>query len=153
MVGAVHVAIHLVPVAQRLGFRTIVVDARAQFATEERFPDVDELIVQWPSDALAGMPLHDATYCVFLTHDPKLDEPAIRVALEAGVRYVGALGSSRTHAKRIASLQEMGVDRQLVDTICAPIGLPLGGRRPEEIAISIAAELVQARYGLSLIHI
>ncbi len=147
VVGAVHVAIHLVPIAQRLGFRTVVVDARAQFATEERFATADELIVRWPGDALAEMPLHDSTYCVFLTHDPKLDEPAIQVALEAGVRYVGALGSSRTHAKRVASLLERGVAQELIDTICAPIGLPLGGRRPEEIAVSIAAELVQARYG------
>ena len=147
VVGAVHVAIHLVSFAKTLGFRTLVVDARSAFATAERFPHADELIVEWPADALAEMPLHEQTYCVFLTHDPKLDEPAMKIALEHDVAYVGALGSKRTHAKRVASLREMGVSDPLIESICAPIGLPLGGRKPEEIAVSIAAELVQARYG------
>ena len=147
IVGAVHVAIHLVAFANRLGFRTLVVDARAAFATRERFPHADELIVEWPGQALAKMPLHESTYCVFLTHDPKLDEPAMKVALEAGVGYVGALGSKRTHAKRVASLLEAGLKQELIDRICAPIGIALGGRKPEEIAVSVAAELVQARYG------
>ncbi|MEM6704954.1 MAG: XdhC/CoxI family protein [Acidobacteriota bacterium] len=147
IVGAVHVAIHLVEIAQRLGFRTVVVDARAAFATEERFPHADELHVRWPGEALAEMPLGASSYCVFLTHDPKLDEPAIEAALQANVAYVGALGSKRTHAKRVDSLRERGLSEARIARICAPIGLPLGGRRPEEIAVSIAAQLVQARYG------
>lgn len=147
VVGAVHVAIHLVEIAKRLGFRTVVVDARAAFATAERFPHADELHVRWPGEALAEMPLGAASYCVFLTHDPKLDEPALEVALQANVAYVGALGSTRTHAKRALSLRERGLSKAQIARICAPIGLPLGGRRPEEIAVSIAAELVQARYG------
>ncbi len=145
IVGAVHVAIHLVHFARRLGFHTVVVDARSAFATVERFPHADELVVEWPAHYLARAPLHANTYCVFLTHDEKLDNPALQVALEAGVRYIGALGSSRTHAKRIAALREAGVPRERIDRICAPIGLDLGGRRPEEIAMAIAAELVAVR--------
>lgn len=145
IVGAVHVASHLVHFAQRLGFRTIVVDARAVFATQERFGHADELIVGWPSEVLEGMRLHDNTYCVFLSHDPKLDDPALAVALAAPVRYVGALGSKRTHAKRVDSLSELGVAPEAIERIHAPIGLDLGGRRPEEIAVAIAAQLVQAR--------
>ena len=145
IVGAVHVAIHLVHFARRLGFRTVVVDARSAFATAERFPHADELVVEWPADYLARVPLHANTYCVFLTHDKKLDNPALRVALEAGVRYVGALGSSRTHAKRVAALREAGLADELIDRIHAPIGLDLGGRKPEEIAMAIAAELVAVR--------
>ena len=147
VVGAVHVAIHLVHFARQLGFRTVVVDARSAFATAERFPHVDELAVEWPADYLARVPLHANTYCVFLTHDEKLDNPALQVALEAGVRYVGALGSSRTHAKRVAALLESGLTAELIDRIHAPIGLDLGGRRPEEIAMAIAAELVAVRNG------
>ena len=147
IVGAVHVAIHLVHFARQLGFRTVVVDARSAFATAERFPHADELVVEWPADYLARVPLHANTYCVFLTHDEKLDNPALQVALEAGVRYVGALGSSRTHAKRVAALREAGLAPELIDRIHAPIGLDLGGRRPEEIAMAIAAELVAVRNG------
>lgn len=147
IVGAVHVAIHLVHFARQLGFRTVVVDARSAFATAERFPHADELVVVWPADYLARVPLHANTYCVFLTHDEKLDNPALQVALEAGVRYVGALGSSRTHAKRVAALREAGLADELIDRIHAPIGLDLGGRRPEEIAMAIAAELVAVRNG------
>lgn len=147
VVGAVHVAIHLVHFARQLGFRTVVVDARSAFATAERFPHVDELVVEWPADYLARVPLHANTYCVFLTHDEKLDNPALQVALEAGVRYVGALGSSRTHSKRVAALRESGLADELIDRIHAPIGLDLGGRRPEEIAMAIAAELVAVRNG------
>ena len=147
IVGAVHVAIHLVHFARQLGFRTVVVDARSAFATAERFPHADELVVEWPADYLDRAPLHANTYCVFLTHDEKLDNPALQVALEAGVRYVGALGSSRTHAKRVAALREAGLAPELIDRIHAPIGLDLGGRRPEEIAMAIAAELVAVRNG------
>ncbi|MYB17742.1 MAG: xanthine dehydrogenase [Holophagales bacterium] len=147
IVGAVHVAVHLVHFARRLGFRAVVVDARSAFATAERFPHADELVVEWPADYLARVPLHANTYCVFLTHDEKLDNPALQVVLEAGVRYVGALGSSRTHAKRVAALREAGLADELIDGIHAPIGLDLGGRKPEEIAMAIAAELVAVRNG------
>ena len=147
IVGAVHVAIHLVHFARQLGFRTVVVDARSAFATAERFPHADELVVEWPAEYLARVPLHANTFCVFLTHDEKLDNPALKVALEAGVRYVGALGSKRTHGKRAAALREAGLAPESIDRIHAPIGLDLGGRRPEEIALAIAAELVAVRNG------
>ena len=147
IVGAVHVAIHLVHFAGRLGFRTVVVDARSAFATPERFPHTDDLVVEWPADYLARVPLHANTFCVFLTHDEKLDNPALQVALEAGVRYVGALGSKRTHGKRVRALTEAGLSPELIDRIHAPIGLDLGGRKPEEIALAIAAELVAVRNG------
>ncbi len=146
VVGAVHVAIHLVHFAQRLGFHTIVLDARSAFATPDRFPHADELIVRWPADQLTEMALGASSYCVFLTHDPKLDDPALKVALEAGARYVGALGSKRTHAKRVVALRELDVDTELIERIHAPIGLDLGGRKPEEIALSIIAEIVRHRH-------
>jgi xanthine dehydrogenase accessory factor len=147
LVGAVHVSIHLAYFAQRLGFHTIVVDARSAFATAERFPHADELILDWPADALARMRLHDGTYVVFLTHDPKLDDPALVIALRSPVRYVGALGSKRTHAQRVVRLRELGLDDAQIARIHAPIGLDLGGRKPEEVALAIAAELVMARHG------
>lgn len=147
IVGAVHVAIPLVSLAKTLGFCTVVVDARSVYATEQRFPHCDELIVRWPADALAEMHLHEATYCVFLTHDLKLDNPALVVALRSHARYIGALGSKKTHAKRVEALQEEGLSAEEIARIHAPIGIKLGGSRPEEIAISIAAEMVAARYG------
>jgi len=147
VVGGVHVAIPLVEIANTLGFHTVVVDARSVYATKERFPHADELIVRWPAEALADMNLHESTYCVFLTHDEKLDNPALVVALRSQARYVGALGSKKTHAKRVADLRERGLSDEEIDRIRAPIGIKIGGRRPEEIAVSIAAQLVAARNG------
>jgi xanthine dehydrogenase accessory factor len=149
IVGAVHVAIPLVAIAKALGFHTVVVDARSVYATRERFPHADELILRWPSEALEEMRLHESTYCVFLTHDAKLDNPALAVALRRPVRYVGALGSKRTHAKRVEALKEAGLTDAEIERVHAPVGIPLGGNRPEEIAISIAAEMVAARHGLA----
>ena len=146
-IGGVHIAIHLVAFANELGFRTTVVDARSAFATPERFPHADELIIRWPSDALAELRLNPSTYVVALTHDAKLDDPALLVALNSPARYVGALGSKKTHAQRVASLRELGATTEQIDRIHAPIGLPLGARRPEEIAVSIIAEIVAVRNG------
>lgn len=147
IVGAVHTAIHLVNFARELGFKTIVVDARSAFASEERFPHADELIVEWPADALEKLAIHPETYFAFLSHDPKLDDPALVVALASPARYVGALGSKKTHQKRRTSLAELGVEEQSIDRIHNPIGLKLGGRRPQDIALGIAAQLIQARHG------
>lgn len=147
IVGAVHVAIPLVSIASTLGLRSVVVDARAPFATRERFPHADELIVGWPADALRAMTLHESTSCVFLTHDAKIDNPGLAIALSSEARYVGALGSRRTHAKRVEGLLEDGVDPARIERIHAPIGLDLGGRRPQEIALSIAAQVVAVRHG------
>jgi xanthine dehydrogenase accessory factor len=149
IVGAVHVAIPLVSIAKTLGFHTVVVDARSVYATRDRFPHADEVILRWPSEALEDMRLHESTYCVFLTHDAKLDNPALAVALRQPVRYVGALGSKRTHAKRVEALKEAGLTDTEIDRVHAPIGIPLGGNRPEEIAVSIAAEMVAARHGVA----
>jgi xanthine dehydrogenase accessory factor len=145
IVGAVHIAIPLVTFAKTLGFETLVLDARAAFATEERFSHADELIIRWPADTLAELPLDEATYLVFLTHDEKIDNPALQVALASNVRYIGALGSRKTHAKRVAALQELGVDEAALARIHAPIGLNIGARRPEEIAVSIIGQIVEVR--------
>ncbi len=147
IVGAVHVAIHLVEFARRLGMRTIVIDPRTAFATEERFAAADELIAEWPEEALERVPLNESTYFVTLSHDFKLDLPALQAALTSPVRYVGALGSRRTHVKRIEELSARGVSEESIERIHAPVGLDLGGRRSEEIALSIAAEVLAARHG------
>ena len=145
IVGAVHIAIPLVSFARELGLYTVVVDARPIFATQDRFDHVDELIRSWPEDALREMELNESTYVVTLTHDEKLDTPALIYALAHPVGYVGALGSKRTHAKRVAVLREAGVSDEQIARIHAPIGLDLGGRSPGEIALAIMAEIVQAR--------
>lgn len=148
IVGAVHIAIPLVTFAKVLGFRTIVVDARGAFATPERFAHADELVNQWPDEALAGR-LNSNSFVVLLTHDPKLDDPALMVALPSPARYIGALGSPSTHAKRLTRLRSAGVPEAQLARLHAPIGLKIGGNTPEEIAVSIIAEIVAARHGLT----
>ncbi|MEN9934366.1 MAG: hypothetical protein RLZZ387_945 [Chloroflexota bacterium] len=148
VVGAVHIAIPLVTFGKALGFRTVVVDARGAFATEERFAHADELIHAWPDEVLPGR-LHSNSMVVLLTHDPKLDDPALKVALPSTARYVGALGSPKTHAKRLERLRGEGVPEEQLARLHAPIGLKIGGRTPEEIAVSIIAEIVAARHGLT----
>jgi xanthine dehydrogenase accessory factor len=148
IVGAVHIAIPLVTFAKTLGFRAIVVDARGAFATPERFAHADELIAAWPDEYLDGR-LNSNSFVVLLTHDPKLDDPALKLALPSPARYVGALGSPNTHAKRLARLREDGVPEQQLARLHAPIGLKLGASTPEEIAVSIIAEIVAARHGLT----
>lgn len=148
VVGAVHIAIPLVTFAKALGFRVVVVDARGTFATPERFAHADELIVAWPDEALEGR-LTSNSFVVLLTHDPKLDDPALKIALPSPARYVGALGSPSTHARRLARLREEGVPDAQLARLHAPIGLPIGADTPEEIAVSIIAEIVAARHGLT----
>src|SRR6266487_1853430 len=148
IVGAVHIAIPLVTFAKTLGFRTIVVDARGAFATPERFAHADELIMAWPDEALEGK-LNSNSFVVLLTHDPKLDDPALKIALPSQARYVGALGSPNTHAKRLARLREEGLPEDQLARLHAPIGLKIGGSTPEEIAVSIIAEIVAAKHGLT----
>ncbi len=145
IVGAVHIAIPLVSFARELGLYTVVIDARPIFATQDRFGHVDELIRSWPDEALKEMKLNESSYVVTLTHDEKLDTPALICALNSPVGYIGALGSKRTHAKRVAVLQEAGVSDEQISRIHAPIGLDLGGRSPGEIALAIMAEIVQVR--------
>jgi xanthine dehydrogenase accessory factor len=145
IVGGVHVAVTLAALARSLGFRVVVVDPRAAFATPERFPHAHRLLHMWPDEALAELGLSGSTAVAVLSHDPKLDDPALRVALGSPAFYVGALGSARTQAKRRARLAESGVSPALLDRIHGPIGLDLGGRAPEEIALAILAEIVAAR--------
>ena len=149
--GAVHIAEHLVSFAQRLGFHCTVIDAREAFATPARFGHADDLLIGWPGEVVRELPLRASSYCVCLTHDPKFDDPVLLEALAADARYIGALGSPRTHAKRLARLEELlkarSANTQRLERIDAPIGVDLGGRKPEEIALSIAARLIQVRAG------
>ena len=147
LVGAVHVAIPLISLARIAGFRTLVIDPRGAFATAERFAHADELIREWPQEALARIPLNEATYVATLSHDPKIDLPAVAAVLREPVRYIGALGSRKTHAKRVAALEEQGFTGREIGRIHAPIGLDLGGRKPEEIAVAVLAQVVAAANG------
>lgn len=147
VVGAVEVARSLVRLARELGYETVVIDGRSAFATPERFPDVDELVVGWPDEVAEGIHLGPADAVAVLTHDVKFDEPAIVEALGRGCRYVGAVGSRRTQADRRARLSEAGVSDDELARLHGPIGLDLGGRAPAETALAIMAEVVAARYG------
>jgi xanthine dehydrogenase accessory factor len=145
VVGAVHIAECLVPMADLAGFDTIVIDPRGMFASPDRFPNAGELVRQWPHRVLADYGLDISTFLVLLTHDPKIDDPALKVALASGARYVGVLGSRRTHQQRVERLRADGLSEAQLARLHAPIGLPLGGRTPAEIAVSILAEIVQAK--------
>jgi xanthine dehydrogenase accessory factor len=147
--GGVHIAVPLVELAKVLGFRTTVVDARGQFASRERFPKADEIVIAYADEYLEKARLDLSTYVVVLTHDPKLDDPAIIHALKRPVRYIGAIGSRRTHAKRVERLREAGISDEQIGLIHAPVGLDIEARNPEEIALSILAEMVAAKNGVS----
>ena len=147
IVGAVHTAMALVTFAKALGFSTVVVDPRTAFATAERFAHADRLLSEWPAEAFAKLDLNEATYIALLSHDLKIDLPALRLALASPARYIGALGSKKTHAKRVAALAEEGFTDQQIGRIHAPIGIHLGGRKPAEIAVSIIAEIVAVSHG------
>jgi xanthine dehydrogenase accessory factor len=147
IVGAVHIAIPLVRLAQTLGFRARVVDARRTFATRERFPTADELVVAWPQDALKADELGPQHSVVILSHDPKFDGPALQIALRSQAGYVGLIGSRTTQAQRQAVLREAGFGEAELARIHGPVGLDLGGREPAEIALAILAEIVAVRHG------
>lgn len=145
VIGAVHIAQYLLPMAEMAGFDVIVVDPRQAFASARRFPGA-RLVTSWPDKALQQLQLDEQTAVVTLTHDPKLDEPALRVALASPAFYIGALGSRKTHATRLERLRAAGFQEAQLQRICAPVGLDLGGRSPAEIALAIAAEAMQKRY-------
>jgi xanthine dehydrogenase accessory factor len=147
IVGATHAAMSLCPMAQRVGFRVSVIDARSMFATEERFPDADEVFRAWPDDVLDADTLDAYSYVVVLTHDPKFDLPTLALALRSPARYIGAMGSRETHKRRRAELRKQGFSDSDIDRVRAPIGLDIGGSTPEEIALAVLAEMVAARYG------
>ncbi len=142
IVGAGHLAIPLAAGAKLLGFRVTVVDPRTTFLTRERFPTADALIDDWPDEALAALDLSASAAVAVLTHDPKLDDPAVQAALRSPARYVGALGSRQTQATRRDTLRALGVSEADLARIHGPIGLPIGAATPAEIAISILAELI-----------
>lgn len=149
IVGAVHIAQPLVQMARVLGYDITLVDPRGAFATAERFPDV-RLMDDWPDDALNSLGIDGRTAVVTLTHDPKLDDPALLVALRSDAFYIGALGSKRTHASRRERLSEQGMTEQEIARIRAPIGLALGGRAPVEIALAILAQMTATLHGSEL---
>jgi len=141
LVGGVHIAIPLVSFAETMGFFVTVIDPRGLFSTEERFPGVN-LLSEWPSTAFKKLQLSSSSAVVMLTHDPKIDDPAIITALDSPAFYIGALGSKKTHQKRLKRLMGEGVPEEKLNRIHAPIGLDLGGRSPEEIALSVIAQIV-----------
>lgn len=141
--GAVDHAAALASIGRFLGYRVTVCDARAKFVTRERFPDVDELVVEWPDRFLAGAPVDERTAICVLTHDHKFDIPVLKVALETHAGYIGAMGSRRTNEDRAERLRAEGVTDDEIARIHAPIGLKIGSRSPEEVAVAIAAQIVQ----------
>ncbi|MFI9833279.1 XdhC family protein [Streptomyces sp. NPDC051913] len=140
--GAVDFAAALTRAGRLLGYRVTVCDARPVFATEARFPDADEVVVDWPHRYLEGTEVDDRTAVCVLTHDARFDIPLLRLALALPVGYVGAMGSRRTHAERIRRLREVGVTERQLARLRSPIGLDLGARTPEETAVSITAEII-----------
>ena len=142
-----HIAVSLVTLSKAVGYRTIVVDPREAFGNAGRFPHADQIVHAWPDRGLAEAGVHAGTAVAVLTHDPKLDDPAILAALRSPAFYVGALGSRKTQEKRRRRLVEAGATEEELSRLHGPIGLPLGGRSPEEIAMAIMAEVVAVRYG------
>lgn len=145
--GGVHVGVALARFAKLLGFRVKVIDARGKFASPERFPDADEIVIAHAEDYLRTTKLTSSTYVAVLTHDPKLDDPAIILTLPSPARYVGAIGSKKTNAARRERLRAAGLSEEQLARLHGPIGLDLGARTPEEIALSIIAEIVAVKNG------
>jgi xanthine dehydrogenase accessory factor len=149
IVGAVDFAAALARLARFTGFKVTVVDARERFATTERIPDADEVVVAWPQEYLAANPPDDATYAAVLTHEPRFDDPTLTALLRSPVAYIGAMGSRRAHAERLERLREAGFGDDDIARISGPIGLDIGAKSPEETAVSILAEVIAARHGRS----
>ena len=147
IVGAIHIAIPLHRLAKLMGYRVTVIDARAKFATKERFPEADQLIVAWPDEAMAKLALDNSTYVVILTHDPKFDLPALRSVLTKDAGYIGAIGSRKTNQNRFDALRAEGFTEEQLARVHGPIGLDLGGRGAEETALGILAEITAVRFG------
>ncbi len=145
--GAIDFAAAVARVGKFLGYHVTVCDARPVFATPKRFPEADEVVVSWPHRFLTDADVDERTVICVLTHDPKFDVPLLEVALDTPAAYIGAMGSRRTHDDRLARLREVGVPEPQLARLRSPIGLDLGARTPEETAVSIAAELIQLRWG------
>jgi xanthine dehydrogenase accessory factor len=145
--GAIDFAAAVARIGKFLGYRVTVCDARGVFATPARFPDSDEVVVDWPHRYLESTAVDERTVLCVLTHDPKFDIPLLQVALRTPARYIGAMGSRRTCEDRVRRLREAGVDEESLARLRAPIGLDLGARTPEETAVAIAAEIVSLTWG------
>jgi xanthine dehydrogenase accessory factor len=144
VIGAVHISQALAPMAKIAGFDLTIIDPRTAFATADRFPDV-RLLAEWPEDVIpAKLTLDPFTAVAALTHDPKVDDGALAAALKAGCFYVGALGSRKTHAKRLDRLRALGLDEKALASIHAPIGLAIGAQSPAEIAVAVLAQVIGA---------
>ncbi|MDH4413259.1 MAG: XdhC family protein [Rhizobium sp.] len=143
VIGAVHISQALAPMAALAGFSVTIIDPRTAFATPERFAGID-LRADWPDDVFSTDPLDRYSALVAVTHDPKIDDPGLIAGLQAGCFYVGALGSRKTHAKRVERLLSLGFDQPVIDSIRAPIGLNIGAATPAEIAVAILAEIIQS---------
>lgn len=147
IVGATHTAISLCRMAKEVGFQITVIDARSMLAKRERFPDADQLIRAWPDEALNQLPLGLHSFLVILTHDSKFDIPTLACALRSQARYIGVLGSRATHEQRKTQLRQQGFSDTDLARIRSPIGLDIGSRTPEELAVAILAEMLAVRYG------
>jgi xanthine dehydrogenase accessory factor len=147
IVGGIHIAIPLHRLARVAGYKVVVVDARSKFATPERFSEADELVVAWPDEALADMAIDRSTSIVILTHDPKFDLPALRTALRSRAGYIGAIGSRKTNQNRFDALRKEGFTDRDLERVRGPIGLDLGSRGAEEVALGILAEVTAFRFG------
>ena len=145
VVGAVHIAQYLVDFAKSLNFEISIIDPRGYFASEQRFPDM-KIINKWPDEAFKEIETNENTALVALTHDPKIDDPALQHALKKKFYYIGALGSKKTHENRCQRLKEAGFSDEQINSIHGPIGIKLGGRSAPEIALSIIAQLVSETY-------
>ena len=147
--GAIDFAAAVARIGSFLGYQVTVCDARAPFATSKRFPEADEVVVEWPHRYLQNTSVDARTVICVLTHDPKFDVPLLEIALRTDAAYIGAMGSRRTHEQRLKALRERGVPEKALARLRSPIGLDLGARTPEETAVSVAAELIQRRWGAS----
>ncbi|MGO9380781.1 MAG: XdhC family protein [Mycobacterium sp.] len=145
--GAIDFASAVADIGKFLGYHVTVCDARPVFATQARFPRVDELVVDWPHRFLSAQNIDERTVLCVLTHDPKFDIPLLKVALETPAGYIGVMGSRRTHANRVKSLRDEGVPEVQLERLASPIGLDLGARTPEETAVSIAGEIIASTWG------
>ncbi len=148
MVGGVHISIALATIAKALGYRTIIIDPRRAFGSQERFPHVDQLIQEWPQEALQHIHLTRSTAVVMLTHDPKIDDPALKIVFNSPAFYIGALGSRKTQDARRQRLLADGISSEQLDRIHGPVGIELGSETPEEIALSVMAEIVATSHGV-----
>ena len=145
IVGAVHIAQYLVDYAKSLNFEISIIDPRGYFATEQRFPDL-KIINKWPEDAFKEIETNENSALIALTHDPKIDDPALQHALKNKFYYIGALGSKKTHENRCQRLKDAGFSEAEINSIHGPIGIKLGGKSAPEIALSIIAQLVAETY-------